>query len=58
MRVRFLTDFHGMLTEERFFRAGELAEFDDAVAAELIADGRAEEVAPETQPAKKNKQAS
>lgn len=42
MRVRFLQDFQGVLTQERFFRAGEEEEFDDQLARDLIADGRAE----------------
>lgn len=40
--VRFLVDFQGVLTQERFYTAGSVAEFDAATAAALVEDGRAE----------------
>jgi hypothetical protein len=46
MRVRFLVDYRGHLTNEQFYVAGDAVEFADAVAAQLIADGRAEVVEP------------
>lgn len=45
MRVQFLQDFRGRLTNEQYFVMGEEAEFDDSIALRLIADGRAVEVA-------------
>ncbi|MBA3945923.1 MAG: hypothetical protein H0X37_15325 [Herpetosiphonaceae bacterium] len=42
MRVRFLVDFRGVLTNEQFFLAGTEAEFDVETAKVLVAEGRAE----------------
>lgn len=44
MRVRFLVDYRGHLTDEQFYVAGDEVEFPDEVAEQLIADGRAEVV--------------
>jgi len=50
MNVRFLVDFRGKLTREHFYRAGEEAEFEDAVAEALVSQGWAEHVAPPAPP--------
>ena len=39
--VKFLVDYRGHLTKEEFFTAGTVANFPDAVAIVLVADGRA-----------------
>ncbi len=44
MRVRFLVDFRGVLTNEQFYVADTEADFDAETAKALIADGRAEAV--------------
>jgi len=41
MRVRFLTDFQGVLTAEQYYLLGSQADFEAAIAEQLIADGRA-----------------
>lgn len=41
MKIKFLSDFRGRLTRERFYQEGEVAEFDAATAAQIIALGRA-----------------
>ena len=50
MIIRFLRDYRGKLTEERFHQAGEEADYPDDQAGQLIADGRAIslEIAPLT----------
>ena len=58
MKIIFLTDFRGRETNEHFYQAGEVADFDDQTAERLIADKRAElaeQPTPEAQPAKKGK---
>jgi len=42
MNVRFLRDFQGVATQERFFLAGEVVELDDGTAQAVIAEGAAE----------------
>lgn len=44
-RVRFLVDYRGVLTSERFYQAGAVVELDNAPA--LVAAGRAEYVEAE-----------
>ncbi len=51
-KVRFLTDYRGVLTKEQFYRAGEEVALIEAAA--LIADGRAEFVDPEPLPVPAN----
>jgi hypothetical protein len=46
MQVRFLVDYRGHLTNEQFYVAGDVVEFADEIAEQLIADGRAEAVEP------------
>lgn len=46
MTVRFLQDYRGWLTEERFFVAGQEAEFPAEQAAALVEAGRAEATTP------------
>lgn len=43
MMVRFLVDYRGVLTNERFYRAGELLEIDEERGRALVSGGRAEE---------------
>ena len=47
IQVKFLTDYRGVLTGERFYEAGEVAEFEDKQASQLIKDNRAELVVAE-----------
>lgn len=47
MRVRFLRDYRGTLTAERFYRTGEEAELQNGDAAALVADGVCEIIAQE-----------
>ena len=47
IQVKFLTDYRGVLTGERFYEAGEVAEFEDKAADQLIKDNRAELVVAE-----------
>ena len=42
MKVRFLQDFQGRETQERFYVKGQIVEFDPEQAAVLIRDNRAE----------------
>jgi hypothetical protein len=44
--VRFLQDYRGVLTNEVFFEAGDIAEFKHGDAMPLVNDGRAELVNP------------
>lgn len=46
-KVIFLTDFQGRETNERYFLAGQEAEFTNDAAERLVVDGRAEYAAPE-----------
>lgn len=46
-QVKFLVDYRGKLTEEQFYQAGAIADFDAAIAARLVEDERAELVEPE-----------
>lgn len=45
--VRFLVDFRGRLTDEKFYTVGTVAPFSNTVAASLVEDRRAEYVAVE-----------
>jgi hypothetical protein len=45
-KVKFLADFRGRLTQERFFEAGVAAEFDNETADALVNEKRAEYVKP------------
>jgi len=40
-KVKFLMDYRGKLTGEQFYQEGETAEFEEAVAAELVERKRA-----------------
>ena len=40
--IRFLVDYRGVLTHERYYQAGDIAELDNATA--LVDEGRAEHV--------------
>lgn len=44
MKVRFLQDYRGKLTQEQYFTKGQEVEFEDGQAAALIEAGRAVEV--------------
>ena len=44
MKLKFLCDFQGRETQNRFFLKGETAEFEREIAVVLIQDKRAEEV--------------
>ncbi len=49
--VKFVAAYRGVLTGERFYEAGTVAEFDDKAASQLIKDNRAELVEePEPKP--------
>lgn len=39
MKLKFLRDFRGRATNEKFYRAGTVAELDAAAAAALLAEG-------------------
>ena len=41
IQVKFLTDYRGVLTNERFYEAGEVAEFEDKAASQLVKENRA-----------------
>lgn len=45
MKVRFIVDYRGILTDEKFYRRGEVDDFPPAVARKLTDQGRAVEVA-------------
>lgn len=47
MWVRFVVDFRGKLTEEAFYAAGTLTEFEPAIAQALVDEGRAVFADPE-----------
>ncbi len=47
--IVFLADYRGWLTAEQFHKAGDIAEYPPAVAAQLVADGRAEFVEAEAE---------
>ncbi len=40
--IRFIVDYRGVLTNERYYQAGDVAELDNAIA--LVNEGRAEHV--------------
>jgi hypothetical protein len=42
MTIRFLVDYRGVLTAERYYTAGCVVEDSELQAAELVAEGRAE----------------
>ncbi len=42
MKIKFLVDFRGRETGERYYRAGETVELEDETAQTLVSDGRAE----------------
>lgn len=44
-RVRFLADYRGVLTSERFYHAGDILDTTQEVAGPLIAAGRVEYIA-------------
>lgn len=50
VKVEFLQDYRGKLTNEAYFVAGAVVAFDDAVASQLIAEGRAKPIAEEPKP--------
>jgi hypothetical protein len=50
VKVEFLQDYRGKLTNEAYFVAGAVVEFDDAIASQLIAEGRAKPIAGEPKP--------
>ena len=50
IKVRFLTDYRGVLTREVFYTAGEVVEFDDVMAEDLLVAGRVERVVTEPTP--------
>lgn len=50
MRVQFLVDYRGKLTEEKFYKRGTIGDFRTDTALKIIAEGRAAEV-PEDLPA-------
>lgn len=41
MKIEFTQDYRGKLTREQYYQAGAIVEFDEPVAAQLIAEGRA-----------------
>ena len=43
--IRFLVNYRGVLTKERYYQAGDIAELDNATA--LVDEGRAEHVVAE-----------
>ncbi len=45
MKIRFIVDYRGLLTGERYYRAGDVADLDNATA--LVDEGRAEYVQPD-----------
>lgn len=55
MRVQFLVDYRGKLTQENYYTAGMVVEFDAGTAQALVDEGRAvpvvHEPAPEITPA-------
>ncbi len=56
MRVQFLVDYRGKLTQENYYTAGAVVEFDAGTAQALVDEGRAEMLpalvpAPEITPA-------
>jgi hypothetical protein len=42
MRIKFITDYRGVLTGERYYQAGEMGDFESPAAARLVNAGRAE----------------
>lgn len=53
MTVKFLVDYRGKLTNEQYYLAGTVAEFDKETAAALVEAGRAELVEPDKPTPKK-----
>jgi hypothetical protein len=49
-KIRFLADYRGVLTQERFYQAGAVVEDDSLNAPALVAAGRAEYVQDEPEP--------
>ena len=47
MKVKFITGYRGVLTQELHYKPGTVFEFDQSTAEALIAEGRAEPVIPE-----------
>jgi hypothetical protein len=45
MKIKLYADYRGVLTNERFYPAGEL-DVDDAIAGQLVEAGRAEYINP------------
>ena len=50
MRVCFLVDYRGRLTQENYYTAGAVVEFEPATAQALIDEGRAVAFADQTPP--------
>jgi hypothetical protein len=50
MDIRFLRDYRGQLTAERYYRAGETVSLPNGEAMRLIAQGVCEPVAQESKP--------
>lgn len=44
MKIKFLVDFRGRETNERYYQSGQVVELPDDIASRLIADKRAVEV--------------
>lgn len=44
MRIRFLVDYRGVLTDERYYKAGSIVDLPKSAA--LVAEGRAEFMTP------------
>jgi hypothetical protein len=54
MLVKFVTDYRGRLTAERFFRDGEIADFPAEIANQLVRDRRAVSVGDDSSPGQDN----
>ena len=46
IKIKFLANYRGVLTRELFYGAGDIVEFDNHAAEELVAAGRAEYLEP------------
>lgn len=56
MKIRFTDGYRGILTGEHYFKKGSVTTLEDSVAAQIIAQGKAEAVVtPEAKPAPKPK---
>jgi hypothetical protein len=54
MLVRFEMDYRGRLTAERFYKTGEVVEFPDEIANQLVRDRRAVTVGGDSSPGQGN----